>query len=245
MPLRFRPPRRNGEKVVPEKPRKGHFFFAGQEFARVPWWKRSNMRLLYFYVVLLILTNTANGFDGSMMNGLQTLSYWQEYFNHPRGSILGLFNSSMSLGSLMGLFVVPYMIDYAGRKAGLVVGSLLMLLAVGLQSGARNFGMFVAARIILGLGDSIVLGSAPLLIAEVAHPQDRAVLVTLSGASYHWGAFIASWVTYGTLQIKVSLILLSSTTQGYVCSVANDCLIRAIGHGGFPVCCRRSAPWSF
>jgi hypothetical protein len=81
--------------------------------------------------------------------------------------------------------------------------------------------MFIAARLVLGqyichcrirqrsnidvgFGDTIVLSSAPLLIAEIAHPQDRAVLVTLSGASYHSGAFIASWVTYGTLTIKVS-----------------------------------------
>lgn len=184
------------------KPPKGHFFFAGREFARLPWWKRRNMRTLYIFIVILILTNTANGFDGSMMNGLQTLSYWQNYFNHPRGSILGLFNASMSLGSLIGLFIVPYLIDWAGRKIGLAIGCVIMLLAVGLQSGATNFGMFVAARIILGFGDCIVLGSAPLLIAEIAHPQDRAILVTLSGASYHSGAFIASWVTLGTLQIK-------------------------------------------
>jgi hypothetical protein len=43
-----------------------------------------------------------------MMNGLQTLSYWREYFNHPQGSKLGLFNASMSLGSMLGLFFVPY-----------------------------------------------------------------------------------------------------------------------------------------
>ncbi|KAF7553593.1 hypothetical protein G7Z17_g3521 [Cylindrodendrum hubeiense] len=201
MGFKLRPPKRT-QTIVPVKPRKGHFFFAGREFPRVPWWKRRNLLTLYTYIVVLILTNTANGFDGSMMNGLQTLSYWQEYFGEPRGPILGLFNASMSLGSLCGLFVVPYLIDRAGRKSGLVVGCTVMLLAVGLQTGARSFGMFVAARLILGFGDSIVLGSAPLLIAEIAHPQDRAVLVTLSGASYHSGAFIASWVTYGTLQIK-------------------------------------------
>ncbi|KAJ4138767.1 hypothetical protein NW768_002639 [Fusarium equiseti] len=197
----LRPPKRT-QTVIPVKPTKGHFFFAGKEFQRLKWWKRRNMRTLYFYIVILILTNTANGFDGSMMNGLQTLSYWQEYFNHPRGSTLGFFNASMSLGSLIGLFIVPYMIDRLGRKMGVIIGCVIMLLAVGLQSGARNFGMFVAARLLLGFGDCIVLGSAPLLIAEIAHPQDRAVLVTLSGASYHSGAFISSWVTYGTLQIK-------------------------------------------
>lgn len=205
MKLRFRPPQTSGT-AVPEKPPKGHFTFANRQFERLPWWRRRNMRVLYFYIVVLILSNTANGFDGSMMNGLQTLSYWQEYFDHPRGAILGFFNSSMSLGSLLALFVTPYIIDWRGRKIGLVIGSLFMLLAVGLQSGARNFGMFVAARVLLGFGDAIVLGSAPLLIAEIAHPQDRAVLVTLSGASYHSGAFIASWTTYGTLQIQVSLM---------------------------------------
>ncbi|GIK06036.1 hypothetical protein Aspvir_010154 [Aspergillus viridinutans] len=201
MGFRLRPPKQN-QRVLPVKPPKGHFFFAGREFARLPWWKRRNMRTLYIFIVILILTNTANGFDGSMMNGLQTLSYWQNYFNHPRGSILGLFNASMSLGSLIGLFIVPYLIDWAGRKIGLVIGCLIMLLAVGLQSGARNFGMFVAARIILGFGDCIVLGSAPLLIAEIAHPQDRAILVTPAERRIIRGAFIASWVTLGTLQIS-------------------------------------------
>jgi MFS family permease len=143
------------------------------------------------------------GFDGSMMNGLQTLSYWRDYFDNPKGSTLGLFNASMSLGSTIGLFFVPYTVDRFGRKAGIVIGCLIMLVAVGLQSGAQNFGMFIVARLLLGFGDNIVLGSAPLLIAEIAHPQDRAILVTLSGASYHSGAFIASWTTYGTLQIKV------------------------------------------
>ena len=63
----LRPPKTT-QKIVPVKPPKGHFFFAGRVFERVPWWKRQNLRKLYIYIVILILTNTANGFDGSMMN---------------------------------------------------------------------------------------------------------------------------------------------------------------------------------
>lgn len=203
MVTRLRRPPKSRQKITPVKPPKGHFFFAGRAFERVKWWKLPKLRLLYFYIVILILTNTANGFDGSMMNGLQSLSYWQDYFGVPRGAMLGFFNSSMSLGSLIGLPIVPYLIDWKGRKIGIVLGSVVMLVAVALQTGAQNIGMFIAARLILGFGDTLMLNSAPLLIAEIAHPQDRAVLVTLSGASYHSGAFIASWVTYGTLQIKV------------------------------------------
>ncbi|EMD95653.1 hypothetical protein COCHEDRAFT_1200667 [Bipolaris maydis C5] len=210
MGFSLRPPKTT-QKVVPVKPPKGHFFFAGRAFERLPWWKRPNLRRLYIYIVILILTNTANGFDGSMMNGLQSLSYWQDYFGEPRGAMLGFFNASMSLGSLIGLFFTPYLIDWKGRKIGVMIGCAIMLCAVGLQTGAQDIGMFIAARLILGFGDTIVLGSAPLLIAEIAHPQDRAVLVTLSGASYHSGAFIASWVTYGTLQIQAicSLVIIA------------------------------------
>ncbi|CZT49026.1 probable hexose transporter [Rhynchosporium secalis] len=217
------PSAKQDSALKPIRPPSGHFFFAGRTFEResiflhipidrdndfnaaitgIKWWKDRNLRTLYIYIVVLILTNTANGFDGSMMNGLQTLKYWKEYFDYPDGSILGIYNSSMSLGSLIGLFFVPYVIDHWGRRWGIIIGCIIMLLAVGLQSGAQNFGMFVAARIILGFGDSIMLGAAPLLITEISHPQDRAILVTLSGASYHTGSFIASWVTYGTLKIQ-------------------------------------------
>ncbi|KAF2182032.1 hypothetical protein K469DRAFT_729146 [Zopfia rhizophila CBS 207.26] len=166
--------------VVPVKPPKGHFKFAGRLFLRVPWWRMKNLRTLYFYIVVLIPTNTANGFDGSLMNDLQSLPYWQKYFNHANGPILGFFNASMSLGSLIGLFFTPYLIDWAGRRIGVALGCTIMLLAVGLQ-------------LMLRFGDTIVLGSAPLIIAEIPHLQDRAILVTLSGASYHSGAYFASW----------------------------------------------------
>ncbi|KAL2070567.1 hypothetical protein VTL71DRAFT_13593 [Oculimacula yallundae] len=201
--MRFAPPKVSQDPaLIPVRPPSGHFFFAGRTFPRIKWWKERNLRTLYIYIVVLILTNTANGFDGSMMNGLQTLTYWKVYFNYPEGSMLGLFQASMSAGSLFGLFFVPFVIDNWGRRWGIIIGSTIMLIAVGLQTGAQNFGMFVAARIILGFGDSIMLGAAPLLITEISHPQDRAILVTLSGASYHCGSFIASWVTYGTLKIQ-------------------------------------------
>ncbi|KAJ5873088.1 hypothetical protein N7455_003631 [Penicillium solitum] len=181
---------------------KGHLYLGGRLFPRVKWWKQRNMRVLYFYILVLIATNTANGFDNSMMNGLQALSYWQGYFNHLKGPTLGLFNCVMSVGALAGLVILPYMLDRLGRRICLAFGSCFMLLGVALQSGSINFSMFVGARFILWFGDIIVICTAPLLITEIAPAQDRAILVTISGATYHSGAFIAAWTTYGTLKIK-------------------------------------------
>jgi hypothetical protein len=48
-----------------QKPPKGKFFFADRTWDRIKWWQSGRMRLLYFYCVVLILNNVANGFDGS------------------------------------------------------------------------------------------------------------------------------------------------------------------------------------
>lgn len=61
-----------------------------------------------------------------MMNGLQTLEPWQEYFNHPGGSLLGILSAIMSLGSLAALPVVPYTADLLGRRMGILIGCLVM-----------------------------------------------------------------------------------------------------------------------
>jgi MFS family permease len=184
-----------------EKPPKEYFFLANRLFPRVEFWTNRRVFTLYFYCVIIILVNVANGFDGSMMNGLQALSYWEDYFHTPTGSVLGFFNASMSLGSIVSLPIVPPLIDRFGRKAGISSGSLIVILGVGLQSGALNFGMFVAARFLIGFGMSLATTAGPLLVSEIAHPQDRARICTLLAASYSLGSFIAAGATYGTLQI--------------------------------------------
>lgn len=39
---------------------------------------------------LVLISSYANGYDGSMMNGLQSLDEWKDYFNQPSPSTLAL-----------------------------------------------------------------------------------------------------------------------------------------------------------
>jgi hypothetical protein len=47
-----------GRHHLNERPPKGHFRLAGKAFPRVKWWKDAQMKVLYFYILALILTNT-------------------------------------------------------------------------------------------------------------------------------------------------------------------------------------------
>ncbi len=44
----------------------------------VSWWKQPYLRQLYFMMPLLFLGSTTLGYDGSLLNGLQTMDSWQD-----------------------------------------------------------------------------------------------------------------------------------------------------------------------
>lgn len=92
--------------------------------------------------------------------------------------------------------------DKFGRRPALIVGATIMLLGVGLQGGAHNTGMFIAARGILGFGLALNITAAPLLIMELAFPTQRAPMVSIYNTLWGLGALTAAWITYGTFRIN-------------------------------------------
>lgn len=53
------------------------FEVGGKEFPRITWYKEPGMRGMYITLMFAVLTSATNGYDGSMMNGLQALTQWQ------------------------------------------------------------------------------------------------------------------------------------------------------------------------
>lgn len=59
----------------------------GLEVPEVTWWKDPGLRKLYIMMPILFLGSTLNGYDGSLLNGLQTMEPWQScrlHFDGPQ-----------------------------------------------------------------------------------------------------------------------------------------------------------------
>lgn len=56
---------------------KATFELGGREFPRITWYKEPGLRGLYVAMMFAVLTSATNGYDGSMMNGLQALEAWK------------------------------------------------------------------------------------------------------------------------------------------------------------------------
>ncbi|GBE89823.1 hypothetical protein SCP_1701480 [Sparassis crispa] len=164
----------------------------------------TNRRLitLHAWIVLLVITSSANGFDGSLMNSFQSLSQWEMYFNYPSGGKLGLLNAIQNIGSLAGYPFAPYLSDGLGRRPTIFIGATIMLVGVAVQSAAYNLSMFISARFCVGFGLTFATNAAPMLVTEISYPKYRAPLTSVYNSLWYSGNVIASWTTYGTARIN-------------------------------------------
>ncbi|KAJ5004788.1 Lactose permease [Colletotrichum sp. SAR 10_66] len=166
------------------------------------WYKKPNLRFLYLILIPTGLgVEWTSGFDSSMMNSLQAVESWFEYFGRPNSSRLGLLNAMYSLGALMAIPFVPIASNYLGRRRTILLGSWIMVLGAGLQAGSRNQDMFLASRWVLGFGIPFAIINASSLLGELSYAKERSIMTSLFNASWFVGAIIAAGVTYGTFQM--------------------------------------------
>ncbi|KAJ5198249.1 hexose transporter protein [Penicillium cinerascens] len=183
---------------------KDTFELAGQEWPKVTWWRMKGMRFVYLTLWAAMITSATNGYDGSLMNGLEAMSSWNRSYNNPSGGTLGLLAAAMSIGSMLSIPVVPYVADIYGRRAGVVIGCIIMLFGVSLVSIGYHIALFVVGRIILGFGLGIAQECSPLLVTELVHPQHRAVYSTIYNSLWYVGSLIGACVALGTNHIQTS-----------------------------------------
>lgn len=158
---------------------------------------------------------------GAMMNGLQILPQWRSYFNNPSGALLGVMNAIYPIGKIIGILVANVLCDRFGRKLPMWFGLPTMIVGAAIQGGAVNLRMFIAARFILGFGNSLISLPTPILIAELAYPSHRGkmtamyntfyvkppafpslvFLILISDDEQYVGAIMAAWTTYGTFKM--------------------------------------------
>lgn len=80
------------------------------------------------------------------LDGLQLLTQWEEAFNFPSGSKLGLLGAIQNIGSLASLPFTPYFADGLGRKRTIFFGAVVMVAAAIIQTASQSVNMFIGAR---------------------------------------------------------------------------------------------------
>ncbi|KAH6653800.1 general substrate transporter [Truncatella angustata] len=174
----------------------------GKDLAAVlpkdPWYKRPGLIKLNFSLISLVLFSSANGYDGSLMNSLQALSQWQDFMGNPSGAWLGWINAIYWLGAGIFFPIAAWISNKYGRKPGIYVGYIFLVLGSLLQALTPNVTGFILARFFVGCASALFGNGAPVLINEVAYPTHRGILNALFMCGWYVGGSVAAWETFAT-----------------------------------------------
>jgi len=66
-----------------------------------------------------------------------------------------------------------------GRRVGMFIGALIIIIGTCIQAPARNLAMFMIGRFILGFGVAISASAGPAYVSEMAHPSYRGIMTGL------------------------------------------------------------------
>ena len=176
------------------------------------WWQLSHLRKLSAYIFIVALTSCNNGYDGSVLNSLYTMPNFNHAIGNVDSAVLGALTNGYVFGCFVSCFINSWVIDKFGRKPGIQIGNIIMIIGVIIQScagvweksfpsdytGRNVLGMLIGARVVLGFGAGIIQVAAPSLISELSFPTHRSTSTAYYNSSWYLGAIVAAWVSYGT-----------------------------------------------
>ncbi|KAK4052612.1 hypothetical protein OIO90_004240 [Microbotryomycetes sp. JL221] len=160
------------------------------------WFKDPGMRKGFIHLIILYCAVYSLGYDGSLLAGLQALPAWQEDFDHPKGTKLGLIAATYYFPKLPGTIALAWVADRYGRKAVAYVSGVFMLAGAIFGGLAQNVGQLIGSRIFLGLGTAGAMLSAATLVPELAHPRVRAKAGGFLTTFFYVGSIFAAWLTF-------------------------------------------------
>jgi MFS transporter, SP family, arabinose:H+ symporter len=143
---------------------------------------------IFFWSLTSALAGFLFGFDTVVISGaektIQTL--WGLSDN-----LHGIAMGSALYGTVIGSLAGGWPADRFGRKATLLWIGILYLLGAAGSGLAPNVWIFIAARMIGGLGIGISTVVAPMYISEIAPPQQRGRLAGMFQFNIVFGILVA------------------------------------------------------
>ncbi|KAF2648240.1 general substrate transporter [Lophiostoma macrostomum CBS 122681] len=176
-------------------------------------------------VCIVAALNCASvGYDQSMMSSLNILTAFQTRFGLD-ANLRGLLTAAQNLGGIVTGFFAGIVVDRYGRRGGILIASLLVLLACVLHATATTKAQFFVGRILVGVAKSVDIAAVPTYLVEMAPPKRRGLVAGLYWACWLLGAIISSGVGYGARSVggnwswRIICIVMAAPALGCILSL--------------------------
>jgi SP family sugar:H+ symporter-like MFS transporter len=151
------------------------------------------------------------GYDSGYINGVQGMNYFISTITGlpaPPATPLAdfflpawqksLITSILSAGTFFGALIAGDLADWIGRRTTIVLGCIVFIIGVILQTASAGLGLLVAGRLIAGFGVGFVSAIIILYMSEISPRKFRGAIVSGYQFCITIGLLLASCVDYGT-----------------------------------------------
>lgn len=137
------------------------------------------------------------GFDNGLMGGLVGGKPFNQTFDSPDPTMIGLIVSIMEIGAFIGSLITAFVGEQLGRKKSIMIGVVIMMLGAILQATAFSRAHLIAARVVAGIGLGINNSTVPVMQAEYSPKANRGLFVCMQLSVLNFGIFLVYWIDYG------------------------------------------------
>ncbi|KAJ3047288.1 hypothetical protein HK097_011684, partial [Rhizophlyctis rosea] len=158
----------------------------------------SGMLKLYFVLFFAFWGSAMNGYDGSLMATIYSMDQFKKFTGYGQESAeMSVLTALYPIGCLVAAVFGGPLSDTWGRKAGMGIGCVVVILGTGLLalSPQENFvAYWYAGRFFCGFGVTIATIAAPAYVIELSHPLYRGTIGGVYNTLWFIGNIICFWV---------------------------------------------------
>ncbi|KAL3492491.1 general substrate transporter [Aspergillus germanicus] len=141
-------------------------------------------RKILFYCLCCCIGSMLWGFDVGVNTITMALPAFKMVFGYEyEGELLidakwnSLWTAMTSIGMILGGVVCGILSDRWGRKAGMLMGSILSIVGVAVQYISNSAGVLLVGKILNGFAMGFFLSTGPIYVSEVAPIKIRSALI--------------------------------------------------------------------
>jgi MFS family permease len=99
------------------------------------------------------------GHDTGIIGPVTVMPSFTSYTGNPSPTMHGLIVSSILIPAAISSFFAGKLADRLGRTRGIAIGSGIFGLGAAVEAASVHVGMFVAGRVLAGVGEGMFLGT--------------------------------------------------------------------------------------
>ncbi|KAA8643486.1 putative MFS lactose permease [Aspergillus tanneri] len=164
-----------------------------------------SMLKLYWCIAVAMLNSCINGYDGSLMGSINSYEQYRSYFGFDPDEgtpSTGIVYAIYTIGNIVGSFTAGPFTDFKGRRVGMALGAIFIIIGTIVQATCHNLGGFMAGRFILGFGVATSATAGPAYVSEIAHPAYRGAMTGLYNVLWFGGGIPGTFIPWRTSSIE-------------------------------------------